>query len=163
MSKLLLFTDGSVHVQSGIGYGAFIFVADENLDTKELKEKIHLVRFENTSSTKMELQVFLYATNALNENNNKLVVYTDSQNLSELRTRRAKLEENNFCSKTGKELKNAKLYRDFFLIVDKFDIKFVKVKGHKQKKEKNSIDSVFTLVDRASRKALREELKKIMS
>ena len=41
-------------------------------------------------------------------------------------------------------------------MVDILDCEFIKVKGHKKTAIKNEIDEIFTLVDRATRKALRE-------
>ncbi|MCG6190550.1 ribonuclease HI [Maribellus maritimus] len=159
MAKLLLFTDGSVHIQSGIGYGAFLFVSEEEQSIDKLKEKVQVKRFEETSSTKLELQIFLFALNTIKEDVDELFVYSDSQNLAELMERRQRLEKNDFHSKTGKILKNAVLYRAFFAAVDRLKIRFIKVKGHKPSREKNTIDRIFTLVDRTSRRSLREEIK----
>ncbi len=49
-------------------------------------------------------------------------------------------------------------YREFFRKLDIFDCEFIKIKGHKKASLKNEIDEVFTLVDRATRKALRETI-----
>lgn len=159
LTKLLLFTDGSVHVRSGIGYGAFLLVSDDDFSPDSLKKKIQVKRFESTSSTRLELQVFLWALGKIDKNIEELTVYSDSQNLSGLLTRRQRLEQNNFHSKTKRPLKNTDLYQVLFTILDKYKIQFVKVKGHKPSKEKNSIDRIFSLVDRASRKALRNEIR----
>lgn len=153
-----MFTDGSVHVQSGIGYGAFLFTSDleDSIDT--LKSNIQIKRFESTSSTKLELQIFLFALSEIDKDSEHVIVYSDSQNLFQLMDRRLRLEQNNYRSKTNRPLNNAELYRAIFSIIDNYNIQFVKVKGHKQSKEKNRVDQVFTLVDRACRSALRKEI-----
>jgi len=48
------------------------------------------------------------------------------------------------------------LYKEFYLLIDKFNCDFIKVTGHLASTEKNEIDKIFTLVDRASRNALRK-------
>jgi hypothetical protein len=42
-------------------------------------------------------------------------------------------------------------------MVDQLDCEFVKVRGHQALKQKDDIDRLFTLVDRASRNALRKD------
>ena len=46
---------------------------------------------------------------------------------------------------------------NFYIVTDQLDIDFVKVKGHKVSNQKDDIDKLFTLVDRASRNAVRNE------
>ncbi len=153
MSHLKLFCDGSVNPQSKIGYGAY-FIYNESLDT----QNIHLKKFENTSSTKLELEVLLWALSDKNIFNNKLTVYTDCQDILALESRREKLEKNSYRSSTGKEIKNKELYKTFFDLSDKLKFELVKIKGHKPSDEKDDIDKLFNLVDKASRKALRKFL-----
>ena len=59
---------------------------------------------------------------------------------------------NNF---QGKQLNNHELYRQFYYCIDKVDITFILVKGHTPSSSKNHTDRIFSLVDRASRNALR--------
>ena len=159
MVTLQLFTDGSVHVQSGIGYGAFLFVYDLDDSINKLKSNIQVKRFDSTSSTKLELEIFLFALGKVGKDVKEITVYSDSQNLFRLMDRRLRLERNNFRSKTNRPLNNADLYRAFFSIIDNFDIHFIKVKGHKRSGEKDKVDRIFSMVDRACRQALRNEIK----
>jgi len=46
---------------------------------------------------------------------------------------------------------------EFFRLIDMFDCEFVKAQGHQPSKNKDEIHRLFTLVDRASRNALRKE------
>jgi len=48
------------------------------------------------------------------------------------------------------------LYQDFYRLTDELNIEVKKVTGHKKTSTKDNIDRLFTLVDRASRKALRD-------
>jgi ribonuclease HI len=147
MEIVHLYTDGSVNPQSKIGCGAYLVVIDENsADESQVKLK----RFDNTSSTKLELQVLLFALSEIKELNCKIVVHSDSQNIIGLLERRTKLE-----TLSNKLLKNHELYRAFYKLIDQLDCEFHKVKGHKPGHKKDRIDALFTLVDRASRKELR--------
>ena len=155
-NQLFLFTDGSVNPQSKIGFGAVLLLQDLNVSLDEAKTLVKLNRFENTSSTKLELQVLLLALNEIDSDNCHVIVYTDSQNIIGLPARRERFEKNGYCSKNGKLIANHQLYQEFYRLTDTLKCEFVKVKGHKVSNCKNDIDKLFTLVDRASRVALRE-------
>ena len=157
MSKLLLFTDGSVNTKTKIGYGAYLFLKEAELSENSLNNKVNVERFENTSSTKLELQTLLFALAKITNSETKIIVYTDSQNIIRLPERRKRLEQNDFRNSNNELLKNHELYRDFFEIIDQLDIEFIKVKGHQPSSQKDTINRIFTLVDRTARKALREE------
>jgi ribonuclease HI len=155
MNKLLLFTDGSVNTQLKIGYGAYLAANELGLSLDYLKTQIKLKRFKNTSSTKLELQTLLWALADVRILKNKIIVYTDSQNIIGLPGRRKRFEENNYYSKKNRRLNNYELYQEFYRITDQMDCEFIKVTGHKVSNQKDNIDRYFTLVDRASRNALR--------
>ncbi|SMG66217.1 RNase HI [methanotrophic bacterial endosymbiont of Bathymodiolus sp.] len=157
MDELMLFTDGSVNVQSKIGYGAYLAVFDQELSLELLRKNIKVQRFESTSSTKLELQTLLWALNDIQALGCKVVVHTDSQNIIGLPGRRERLEKNEYRSKNNKLLNNYELYEEFYKISDQIDFELVKVRGHQVTSQKNEIDKLFTLVDRASRNALRNE------
>jgi hypothetical protein len=82
-------------------------------------------------------------------------VYTDSQNILGLQERRGRLEKNDYHSKNNRRLKHYELYQAFYSMIDQLDCKLVKVRGHQAADQKDDMDRFFTLVDRASRKALR--------
>lgn len=155
-NELYLFTDGSADPQSKIGYGAFFLLNNLNVSLDEAKSRVKLNRFETTSSTKLELQTLLIALNVIDPTNCKLIVYTDSQNIIGLANRRARFEKNDYRSKNGKLIANHQLYQEFYRLTDRLQCEFVKVSGHKVSGKKDNIDQLFTLVDRASRAALRE-------
>ena len=92
----------------------------------------------------------------LSADNYKIIIYTDCQNIIGLQTRRERFEKNSYMSKAHKRIKNHELYKEFYKITDLVDCEFAKVKGHKKEALKDEIDKIFTLVDKASRNALRE-------
>lgn len=157
MKEIQLFTDGSVNVQTKIGFGASLIVTDSVKSIRKLKQDVKLKRFENTSSTKLELQTLLWALNDIGPSVSRVIIYTDSQNIAGLSERRTRLEKNNFKTKGNAYINNYKLYREFYRLTDKLDCELVKVRGHQQIHQKDLIHKIFTLVDRASRKALRAE------
>lgn len=158
MKKIKLFTDSSVNPQEKIGFGSFLILEEKNISLEEMKKNIKIKRFENTSSTKLELQTFLWALDEINDKNIIIEVYTDCQNIIGLQDRREKLQKNNFHSSSGKLMNNHELYKDFFEKTDELNLIFIKVKGHKKNSLKDEIDTIFNLVDKASRNALRENM-----
>ena len=74
-----------------------------------------------------------------------------------LQGRRDRFEQNDYYSKKNKRLKNYELYQEFYIMTDQLDCEFVKVRGHHVSSQKDDIDRLFTLVDRASRNALRRD------
>ncbi len=157
MPQLRLLTDGSVNTQSHLGYGAYLAVSEDGLSLDELRTLVKVKRFPQTSSTKLELQTLLWALNDIQLSGRKVIVYTDSQNIIGLPARRERLEQKDYRSSHNKLLKNHELYQEFYRLTDQLDCELVKVRGHQVSKQKDDIDRLFTLVDRASRKALREE------
>lgn len=160
MKKIKLFTDSSVNPQQKIGFGAFLEVSNENFFFDDLKKNIKIKRFEDTSSTKLELQTLLWALDEISviDENTQIEVYTDCQNIIGLKNRREKFETNDYKTSTGKTINNYELYKLFFEKLDKFNIDFIKLKGHKKNSLKDEIDTIFNLVDKASRNALRENI-----
>lgn len=138
-----VFIDGSCHPQTKIGVGGYFYLNKELLKTKI---------FKNTSSTKLELENFLWLIKDINEKN--LEIYTDCQNILSLLDRRDKLEKNNYFTKAGKKLNNFILYKEFYKLIDIYECTFIKIKGHV--KQKNEIDLYFSKIDKLCRKKLRE-------
>ena len=155
MEELMLFTDGSVNNHSNIGYGAYLTVPKGGLSFDSLKTRVKVRAFENTSSTKLELQTLLWALNDIQALGSRVIVYTDSQNIMSLQGRRDRFEQKDYRSKNNRRLNNYELYQEFYRMTDQLNCEFVKVLGHPVSKQKDDIDRLFTLVDRASRKALR--------
>jgi ribonuclease HI len=155
MDELILLTDGSVNTQSNIGYGAYLAVSERGLSLESLRTRVKVRRFAHTSSTKLELQTLLWALSDIQALGSKVIVYTDSQNIMGLQGRRDRFEQNDYRSKKNKRLNNYELYQEFYRMIDQLDCELVKVRGHQVSNQKDDIDRLFTLVDRASRNALR--------
>lgn len=153
----MLFTDGSVNTRTHIGFGAYLTVSEDEFLSDALKMRVKVKGFEHTSSTKLELQTLLWALSEIQVCGRKVTVYTDSQNIIGLKGRWARFEQNNYRSKNNRRLSNFELYRDFFKITKVLNCKFIKVRGHQVSNQKDDIGRLFTLVDRASRNALRNE------
>ncbi len=151
--KCILFTDGSVNPKLGIGYGAYLALPSIPEHTNDLANCVRTRQFEKTSSTQLELRTLIWALSELPTKT--ITAYTDSQNIPSLLERKERLTNNDFCSKSGKPLKNKALYQCFFETIETVDIEFRWLSGHKPSKQRDSIDRLFTLVDRASRNALR--------
>ncbi|MBC8413369.1 MAG: ribonuclease H [Nitrospira sp.] len=156
MHELILLTDGSVDTKSNIGYGAYLAVPEPGISPDLLKQYVQVKCFKHTSSTRLELQTLLWALNNIQSEGMKVTVYTDSQNIMSLPGRRERLEQNNYRSKQDRLLKNHDLYQEFYRMIDNVNCKFIKVSGHRKAIQKDYIDRLFTLVDRASRNALRK-------
>ena len=158
MKKIKLFTDSSVNPQEKVGFGAYLLLKNKDISFEEMKKDIKTKRFEDTSSTKLELQTLLWSLEEINDKDVIIEIYTDCQNIIGLQDRRERLEKNNFHSSAGKLMNNHDLYKEFFEKLDELNLTFIKVKGHKKNSLKDEIDIIFNLVDKASRSALRENM-----
>lgn len=125
---------------------------------EKIDSRVKLKRFENTSSTKLELQTLLWALHEIDSAADKIIIYTDSQNTISLLERRERFEKNNYASKKKERIANADLYQEFYTLMDCYHCELIKVRGHPERDQKDCVDTIFTLVDRASRNALREYL-----
>ncbi len=135
-------------------------VSDLKPSIDSLKDTVKVKRFEKTSSTKLELQTLLWALNETiafaKGRDITLAIYTDSQNIIGLPRRRVRLEQSNYLSSKGKQLNNHELYKEFYRLTSSIKYELIKVIGHQASHKKDEIDRIFGLVDRASRRALRE-------
>lgn len=154
-----LFTDGSVNTQSKVGYGAALFISDLSSEVGSFKTLVKTKRFEDTSSTGLELQTLLWALKAMDRTTAKVTVYTDSQNIINLPGRRNRLEQRQYRSKKGIRIKHWELYQAFFEMMDALDCDFFKVRGHQRTHLQDKIAQIFSLVDKASRLAVRIDSK----
>jgi ribonuclease HI len=161
MHHLKIFTDASVNTRLKVGYGAYLVVTNLATSITTLRSKLKIKRFEQTSSTKSELQTLLCALNEIivlfDENDFTLAIYTDSQNIIGLPRRQSGLEQSHYYSSKNKRLNNYEMYQEFYRLTSSVTYKLVKVTGHQASNNKDDIDRLFSLVDKASRRALREE------
>ncbi|MGC2064233.1 MAG: GIY-YIG nuclease family protein [Thermodesulfovibrionales bacterium] len=165
-----LFTDGSVSPSLSLGIGAYVIVPASVLKAfsgvigkPKIIEQLKVQRFEDTSSTKLELQTILWA---LTENRQKpygsLTIYSDSQCVSGLLKRKPRLLAGGFLSKRTKQpLGNASLYRSFYEFHDELGFRVVKVAGHSGSSVRDPAHRIFASVDKEARKALKIWLKEL--
>ena len=148
-----------MNTQSKIGFGASLCIEELTRSPSSLNERVQVNRFEETSSTKLELQTLIWAMEALigrlDNREIELTVYTDSQNIISSPERRRRLERDNYFSRNNKQLQNHELYRAFYNLTDTLLVDIVKVKGHQPTSQRDSISGLFKLVDQASRRGLR--------
>jgi ribonuclease HI len=118
-------------------------------------------RFEDTSSTKLEIQTVLWALEEYQNGSKipehgKLYLYSDSQCVLGLLKRRPCLLASGFLSKrTNRSLRNAPLYRAFYEFHDELGFEVIKVEGHSRSRPHDSAHRIFSFVDKEVRKALR--------
>ena len=125
LANNFLFIDASVNPQSKIGYGACLLLTNLDMPVNEAKNLVQIKGFENTSSSKLELQTLLWALAKINKGEGIYTVFTDSQNIIGLPARRSRFEKNNYISKNGKKIANYLLYQEFYKITDNIDYKLV--------------------------------------
>ncbi len=154
---LALFVDGSVNPQTRVGYGAALSLLPSQClqPPKEKAQCIHTQRFENTSSTQLELETLLWAMAPM-QAGTEITVYTDCQNIMQLPVRRVRLEAKGFRNGKGLVLTHAQLYQRFYEQYDKLAITLVKVRGHIPAPQRSILDEWFSLVDRAARAACQQ-------
>jgi ribonuclease HI len=166
--NLALFTDVSVSPGRRLGVGAYVLVPASFLEASsgavgrpEITGRLKVRRFEDTSSTRLELQTVLWAlAETLPGPQGSLTIYSDSQCVSGLLGRKSRLMSEGFLSKkTNRQLGNASLYRAFYAFHDQSGFRVVKVDGHSGSRSRDAVDRVFSFVDREARKALKIWLK----
>ncbi len=163
---MALFTDSSLNPKNKAGVGACLIVSGSFLDrphpdvkASELAGLLKVKRFEETSSAALEIRTVLWALNEYKKNftrMEKLQVYSDSKCVTDLLKRRPGLEAKSFLSgRTKCLLKNAALYRKFYKFHDELAFEIIKVKGHSPSSSRDTIERIFSFVDRETRKELR--------
>jgi len=165
-----LFTDVSVSPVLKLGVGAYVIIPASFLEASsgviakpQITGRIKVRRFEETSSTRLELQTVLWA---LTENrqgpHGNLTIYSDSQCVSGLLNRKPRLLAGGFLSKkTNRQLGNASLYRTFFELHDELGFHVVKVDGHSGTRIRDAVQRIFSFVDKEARKALKTWLSEL--
>jgi len=167
MSSLALFTDISVNPHRKLGVGGYLLVPvpfleiePHDIERGELSARIKIKRFAETSSTKLEVQTVLWALEDAREELTGsapgiLQIYTDSQCVAGLVRRRARLTDTDFIAKrSGRTLTNALLYREFYAAYDQLGFQLIKVPGHSRAYSHDTVQRIFSYVDREVRKAL---------
>jgi predicted GIY-YIG superfamily endonuclease/ribonuclease HI len=162
MNEIALFTDVSLNPELKLGVGAYLALpASLLIERSEVVDRLKVRRFEDTSSTKLEIQTVLWALEEYRNGSRilepgKLYLYSDSQCVSGLLKRRPGLFAGGFLSKsTNRPLRNSPLYRAFYEFHDELGFEVIKVEGHSRSRSHDSVHRIFSFVDKEARKALR--------
>jgi ribonuclease HI len=170
MKNFALFTDASVNPVLKIGVGAclvlpasFLNVPFPEIEKSEITGRITVQRFEDTSSTKLELETVLWVLGEhAKRSKGRLNLYTDSQCISGLLKRKPGLLGKDFLSrKTNLPLRNAPLYRKFYAFHDELLFTITQVDGHSRTRVRDTVHRIFSIVDREARKALKLWIKEL--
>ena len=141
---------------------SLLAISADRIERSKVTELLMMRRYECTSSTRLEVQTVLWALEDYRKEAKgvlpgKLYIYSDSQCIAGLLRRRAAMEAKGFLSgKTNRLLKNAPLYQAFYELYDQLGFKVTKVTGHSRSCSHDTVDRIFSCIDRAVRKALRE-------
>jgi ribonuclease HI len=167
MDEVALFTDISLNPKTGYGIGGYITVpasyldiSPQDIERSDIAQQLVLRRFEDASSTRLEVRTVVWALEDLLEHIKKpgkvkLRIYTDSQCVAGLLNRRAMLEADGFLTrKKHSPLKNADLYRRFYALHGELEFEIVKVAGHSPSGIHDTVHRIFSIVDREVRRAL---------
>jgi ribonuclease HI len=167
MNSFALFTDVSLNPKLKLGVGVYLLVpalflevSPYSIERPEVTERLVFRRFECTFSTTLEVQTVLcalegYRDGLKNSESVKLQIYSDSQCVTGLLRRRPSLEAKGFLSKRAKhQLKNACLYHRFYEFHDELGFEIIKVAGHTRSCSHNTVNRIFSLVDKNVRKIL---------
>jgi predicted GIY-YIG superfamily endonuclease/ribonuclease HI len=169
MNNYALFTDASLNPGLKVGVGGHLIVPGSFTETpsnliniSDLEENLVLRRFEDTSSTRLEVQTVLWAleeyciVSGSPSAPGKLHIYSDSQCVEGLLPRRARLESRGFhCRGGNRLLKNAPLYGKYYAFHDRLKFEVTKVTGHTRSRSRNTVERIFSFIDQKVRKALK--------
>lgn len=157
--KSIFFSDSSFDPGSKSGVAGFIVVQDSDVAaTQAQPPSVQTSIFHGTTCSRLEIESVLIVLHKIREMSlaGQAVVYTDCKTVVELPGRRTRLEFNGYIGKSsGKTLSNADLYKSFFILIDELSPVFIWIKGHRETRLKHSFDNLFSIVDKATRKELR--------
>ncbi len=165
--EVALFTDVSLDPLRKQGIGGYLILPAsflslplKDITKADVSGRLVLRKFENTSSTQLEVQTVLWALGECHREQKasgieKILVYTDSQCVAGLLKRRPGLEAGGFVSKrTNTLLKHAALYRRFYELYDELGFEVIKVAGHTRSSSRDTVHRIFSYLDQGVRKAL---------
>ena len=151
--------------------GGYLSIPESRVDTLprrrlepgDFNQTVAVKRFQDVSSTRLELETMLWALEEYSSGATaavlpeRLLIHSDSQAPAGLLSRRKRLEENGFYSKRGRSpLKNASLYRLFYTFHDQLKFDVVQTPGPMPSRFQDANQRVFACVHRCVRQALRQ-------
>lgn len=148
-----VYTDGSYHPQKDIGAWASKIIGDF--------EKVITGVKNGTSQHEMELLAVINSLDYIKKAYTMAVsikIYTDSEYVLNLLPRKKNLQSKKFLTKAGKPIRNREGIIKFYEIEENFrDLRIMKVASHQKQGISKATDH-NRMVDKLSRKILREEI-----
>jgi len=144
----------------------YLEIPVDKLNKNEIIQNLWLRKFENTSSTQLEVETVLWSIeNFLNQHivteNFKLNLYSDSQCVCGLLARKSGLIKKGFRNAKNEILKHAELYKKFYEYHDFLHFDVIKVTGHAPKNTHDTIHRIFSFIDNEVRQEMRKWNNKI--
>ncbi|MGM0497000.1 MAG: RNase H family protein [Bacteroidota bacterium] len=149
-----VFTDGSYEPQIAYGAWAALIIFNEN-------EKMLSGTSEQSSQHKMELQAVIQSLEYITEHYGKdlsIKLYTDSEYVENLLSRKEKLLKNDFITKKGNNIKHTEDIKQFYQLEEQLNITITRVPSH-QKKGVSRISDHNRRVDKLARKLVKQKRK----
>jgi ribonuclease HI len=151
--QVQIYTDGSCHTQLRVGgWAAIILVGEE--------KKILTGKETDTTHNRMEILAVIRAIEFIRDHYKEvdaIKVFSDSQYVVGLTTRKEKLVGQGFNTRSGKEIQNIDLVKELLSLTETLPMEWMKVKAHQKK---NELINYNLEVDRLSRKIVRENLER---
>lgn len=170
IETILIFTDAATSPQAEISVGAFVSIEkpyfDDLIDlgmnnlSSQIEKMVIYKKYKTKKSTWSEIKTIINALESLDAKGKKVEIYTDCQSVCDLiYKRKEKLEKNNYLTSSRKVHEHAELYKNLFSLLEKFDFKMIKIKGHNPKAKIVTLnEKIFSVLDKLSRKKLRSIL-----
>jgi len=149
-----VFTDGSYEPQIEYGAWATLIIFYE-------KEKMLSGILEQSSQHKMELMAVIQSLEYIIEHygyNTPVKLYTDSEYVENLLSRKEKLLKNNFITKKGNNIKHTADIKQFYQLEEQLNITITRVPSH-QKKGVSRVSDNNRRVDKLARKLVKQKRK----
>jgi ribonuclease HI len=147
-ATISIYTDGSYNPSTHVGGWAAIIQRDGNKIILQGTDK-------NSTHQRMELTAVIKALEYIEQNQlsrNTILIYTDSQYVTGLQSRKEKLISSNFMTKKNTLLVNNDLLRQLFSLETSLRLDFIKVKAHQKT---SAIEKLNREVDMLCRKIVR--------
>lgn len=149
-SAIVIYTDGSCNPRHGIGAWAAILFIDKNKFVLTGVE-------EQTTHQRMELQAVIKSFEYLAKTNvlpRVMELYTDSQYVAGLSSRKMKLKASGFMTRKSMPIRNSDLVCVLIEYLEMMNVQFIKVKAH----QRNGDQDKNREVDLLARKIVRERI-----
>ncbi len=142
---LKIFTDGACNVINKIGGWASIIIEGEN-------EKIITGSADKTTNNRMEMIAVIKALNQFNERR-RINIYSDSNLIIDSinSNKINKWQNREWKTNSGNDRKNKDLWLSLIKLIEKHDIKWIKVKAHSKIHYNN-------LANKLARKSMRNRI-----